>query len=63
MRIKRWLGMPNWFWIVFILVLVLWVAGLYTGFLGGWIHPLLLVALVLLIIWLVQRLMIRKQKR
>ncbi len=60
MRIKRWLGMPNWFWIIFIGVLVLWVAGLYTGFFGGLIHILLLAALIMLIVWLAQRLTIRK---
>ena len=60
---KRWLGMPAWFWIVFVGVLVLWLVGIYTNFLGRLIHILLVVALILLIIWLAQRLTIRKRKR
>ncbi len=52
--------MPNWFWIIVIILLVLWLLGLVTHFLGGLIHILLVVALILAIIWLVQRVRIRK---
>ncbi len=52
--------MPNWVWTIIIVLLVLWVLGLVTSFMGGLIHILLVVALILLIIWLVQRVMIRK---
>jgi hypothetical protein len=47
--------MPNWLWIVIIVLLVLWVLGLVTHFLGGLIYILLVIALILAIIWLVQR--------
>ena len=47
--------MPNWLWIIVIVLLVFWVLGLVTHFLGGLIYILLVVALILAIIWLVQR--------
>jgi Flp pilus assembly protein TadB len=47
--------MPNWLWIIIIILLVLWVLGLVTHFLGGLIYILLVIALILAIIWLVQR--------
>jgi hypothetical protein len=47
--------MPNWFWVVIIILLVLWVLGLVTHALGGLIHILLVVALILAIIWLWKR--------
>ena len=47
--------MPNWVWIVIIILLVLWVLGLVGHFLGGLINILLVVALIFAIIWLVQR--------
>ena len=47
--------MPNWLWVVIIILLILWVFGLVGHFLGGLINILLVVALILAIIWLVQR--------
>jgi hypothetical protein len=47
--------MPNWLWVVIIILLVLWVLGLVTHFLGGLIYILLVIALILAIIWLVQK--------
>jgi hypothetical protein len=47
--------MPNWLWFIVIVLLVLWVLGLVTHFLGGLIYILLVLALILAIIWLVQR--------
>ena len=52
--------MPNWLWVVIIILLVLWVLGLATHFLGGLIYILLVIALILAIIWLVQRVRFRK---
>lgn len=51
--------MPNWVWVVIIVLLALWVLGLVTHFLGGLIYILLVIALILAIIWLVQRMRIR----
>jgi hypothetical protein len=42
-------------WIIAIVLLVLWLLGLVTHFMGGLIYILLVIALVFLIIWLVQR--------
>jgi hypothetical protein len=47
--------MPNWLWIVVIILLVLWLLGLVTHFLGGLIYILLVIALILAIIWLVNQ--------
>ena len=47
--------MPNWFWVIVIILLILWLLGLLTHFLGGLINILLVIALILAIIWLVQR--------
>jgi len=47
--------MPNWFWIIIIILLILWLLGLVTHFLGGLIYILLVIALILAIVWLVQR--------
>ena len=52
--------MPNWLWIIVIILLVLWLLGLVTHFLGGLIYILLVIALILAIIWLVQRVRIRR---
>ncbi len=52
--------MPNWFWAIIIILLVLWLLGLVTHFLGALINILLVIALILAIIWLVQRVRIRK---
>lgn len=52
--------MRNWFWIIVVIVLILWVLGLATHFLGGLINILLVVALIFAIIWLVQRINFKK---
>ena len=52
--------MPNWVWIVIIILLVLWLLGLVSHFLGPLINILLVIALIFAIIWLVQRVRIRK---
>ena len=52
--------MPNWLWFIIIILLVLWVLGLVTHFLGGLIYILLVIALILAIIWLAQRIRIRR---
>jgi hypothetical protein len=52
--------MPNWLWIIVIILLILWLLGLVTHFLGGLINILIVVALILAIIWLVQRVRIKK---
>jgi hypothetical protein len=52
--------MPNWLWIIVIILIILWLLGLVTHFLGGLIYILLVIALILAIIWLVQRVRFRK---
>mgnify|MGYP001610274919 CR=1 FL=1 len=52
--------MPNWFLVVVIVLLVLWLLGLVSNVLGGLIHILLVIALILSIIWLVQRIRIKR---
>ena len=52
--------MPNWFWIIIIVLMILWLLGLVTHILGGLIYILLVVALILAIVWLVQRVRFRK---
>ena len=52
--------MPNWLWIVIIVLLIFWLLGLVTHFLGGLIYILLVIALILAIIWLVQRVRVKK---
>lgn len=51
-----------WNLLVFIVVilLILWVLGFVFSFGGGLIHILIVVAIVLAIIWLVQRVRVRK---
>ena len=39
--------MPNWLWIIVIILLILWLLGLVTHFLGGLIYILLVIALIL----------------
>jgi hypothetical protein len=42
-------------WTIFIILLVLWLLGLISGYtMGGFIHILLLIAVVVLIIRLIQ---------
>jgi len=52
--------MPNWLWIVIIVLLVLWVLGLFTHVLGALINILLVVALILAIMWLWKRVRVKK---
>jgi hypothetical protein len=52
--------MYNWLWIVAIIIVVLWLIGLVTHVLGGLIYILLVVALIFLIIYLVQRVRFKK---
>ena len=47
--------MPNWFWVIAIILLIFWLLGLFSHFLGGLIHILLVIAVIFLIVWLVQR--------
>jgi antibiotic biosynthesis monooxygenase (ABM) superfamily enzyme len=58
-------GLPRWLdrkggenimlWTIFIILLVLWLLGLISGYtLGGFIHILLVIAVVVLIIRLIQ---------
>jgi hypothetical protein len=42
-------------WIIVIVILILWLLGLFAFPLGGLINLLLVVVLILAIIWLVQR--------
>jgi hypothetical protein len=52
--------MPNWFWIIILVLVILWLLGLVTHILGGLIYILLVIALVLAIIWLVKRVNFRR---
>ena len=52
--------MPNWLWVIIIILLVLWLVGLVTHVLGGLVYILFVIALILAIIWLVQRVRIRR---
>jgi hypothetical protein len=47
--------MPNWFWIIIIVLVILWLLGLVTHVLGGLIYILLVIALIMAIVWLVRR--------
>ena len=55
--------MPNWLLVTIIVVLALWLLGMTTSIVGGLVHILLIVAVILLIVWLVQHMSIRKQQR
>ena len=52
--------MYNLFWIIAIVLIILFLLGLVTHFLGGLIYILLVVALILAIVWLVQRIKFKK---
>jgi hypothetical protein len=52
--------MPNWLWFIIIILLILWVLGLVTHFLGGLIYIALVIALILAIVWLVQRVRLKR---
>ncbi len=42
-------------WTIFVILLVLWLLGLVSGYtLGGFVHILLLIALVVIVIRLIQ---------
>ncbi len=47
--------MPSWFWAVVIILLILWALGLVTHVLGALINILLVIALVLAVVWLWQK--------
>ena len=53
-------NMYNLFWIIAIILVILFLLGLVTHFLGGLIYILLVVALILAIVWLAQRIKIKK---
>lgn len=45
----------NMLWTIFVILLVLWLAGLLTGYtLGGIVHVLLVIAIIVVIIQVVQ---------
>ena len=52
--------MYNLFWLIAIVLIILFLLGLVTNFLGGFIYILLVVALILAIVWLVQRIKFKK---
>ena len=52
--------MLNLLWIVALILLILWLLGLVTHFLGGLIYILLVIAIIFLIIWLAQRVRFRR---
>jgi hypothetical protein len=37
-------------WTIFILLIILWVLGIVSNFLGGYIHILLIVAIIVIIL-------------
>jgi len=42
-------------WTLFVILLVLWAAGLLTGYtMGGFIHALLVIAIVVIVIQVIQ---------
>jgi hypothetical protein len=46
---------PNMLWTIFVILLVLWLLGLVSGYtMGGVIHILLVVAIVVVVIQLIQ---------
>jgi hypothetical protein len=47
-------------WVIAVVLLILWLLGLVTHFLGGLIYILLVIALIFLIIYLVQRVRFKK---
>ena len=57
---KKDVNMYNLFWIIAIILIILFLLGLVTHFLGGLIYLLLVVALIFAIIWLVQRVRFKK---
>jgi hypothetical protein len=48
-------GIQNMLWTIFVILLILWALGLVTSYtLGGFIHILLLLAIVVLVVRLIQ---------
>ena len=52
--------MYNLFWVIAIILIILFLLGLITHFLGGLIYILLVVALIFAIVWLAQRIKTKK---
>ncbi len=46
--------MPNWVWFIAIILLVLWLLGMVTHFMGGLVNILLVIALIIIIVKLLQ---------
>lgn len=42
-------------WTIFILLIILWVLGIVSNFLGGYIHILLIIAVVVIILSFIKR--------
>jgi len=42
-------------WTIFILLIILWVLGIVSNFLGGYIHILLIVAIIVIILSFLKR--------
>jgi hypothetical protein len=42
-------------WTIFILLIILWVLGIVSNFLGGYIHILLIIAVIVIIISFIKR--------
>ena len=47
-------------WIIGIILLIGWLLGLFAFHAGGLIHIVLVIAVICLIIWLVQRVRVRR---
>ena len=53
--------MHNLFWIIAIILIILFLLGLISHFLGGLIYILLVVALIMTIVWLAQRIRLKSK--
>ncbi len=42
-------------WTIFILLIILWVLGIISNFLGGYIHILLIIAVIIIILSFIKR--------
>jgi hypothetical protein len=42
-------------WTIFILLIILWILGIVSNFLGGYIHFLLIIAVIVIILSLLKR--------
>jgi len=46
---------PNMLWTIFVILLVLWALGLLTGYtMGGVIHALLVIAIIVVVVQVIQ---------